>query len=66
MFGFLVLWFIIGFVVVGYDVLNDIRLGMDWRLLLLIGHILLFFVSRAPLCNVVYCNGVQTLVNSGG
>jgi len=25
-----------------------------------------FFVSRAPLCNVVYCNGVQTLVNSGG
>jgi len=48
MFGFLVLWFIIGFLVVGYDVLNDIRLGMDWRLLLLIGHILLFFVIIWP------------------
>ena len=48
MFGFLVLWFIIGFLVVGYDVLNDIRLGMDWRLLLSIGHILLFFVIIWP------------------
>ena len=50
-FGFLVLWFIIGFVVVGYDVLNDIRLGMDWRLLLLIGHILLFFLIIWPFYN---------------
>ena len=49
MFGFLVLWFIIGFVVVGYDVLDDIRLGVDWRVLLSIGHILLCLVVVWPI-----------------
>ena len=43
------IWFIIGFLVVGYDVLNDIRLGMDWRLMLSIGHILLCLVVIWPI-----------------
>ena len=49
MSGFLLLWLVIGFVVVGYDVLNDMREGMDWRLVLSMGHILLFLVVVWPI-----------------
>lgn len=49
MFGFLVLWFIIGFVVVGYDVLNDIRNGISWKVLIAEWNHLLFFVIIWPI-----------------
>ena len=48
MFGFFVLWILIGIVIVGYDVLNDIRLGVNWRLLLPWLHIFALLVIFWP------------------